>query len=262
MRTLVLDHRHPSACARRAGLALAVALPVVGLAPGAVADTTATTERISVAGAAREGGRQSGSASVSRDGRYVVFTTSSRFVPEDTNGTADVYVRDRREQVARLVSATPAGASGNGGSFLGSTSPDGRFVTFLSIASDLAAGDRDAVTDVFVRDLVTRVTRRVSVADDERESGTRVTTSRPDVSGDGRFVTFSSTDAALAPGGTPGVSAVYVRDRVAGSTERISVSSSGSPAGGDSADATISADGRLVAFSSYADDLVAGDSEP
>ena len=268
MNILVLDRRHPPSRARGAGLALVVGLPLVGLplvaplAPAAVGDTTATTERVSVAGAGREGGRQSGAASVSRGGRYVAFTSSSRFVRGDTNGTADVYVRDRRERVTRLVSTTPSGTAGNGGSFLPTVTPDGRFVAFLSIASDLAPGDGDTASDVFVRDLVAGTTRRVSVADDGSESATWVTTSRPDLSADGRLVTFTSTDATLAPGGTSGVAAVYLRDRVRGTTERVSVDSAGSPADGDSADATISSDGRLVAFSSYAGDLVPGDTGP
>ena len=103
------------------------------------------------------------------DGRFVVFASSaSNLVAGDTNGVGDVFVRDRRTGVTERVSVGPKGVEGNGDSnFLGiATAPaisdDGRYVAFKSDASNLVKGDRNHLTDVFVRDRAAATTERIS----------------------------------------------------------------------------------------------------
>jgi len=255
--------RRTSLVGTMAILAAGIVGPLTPVASGQTAAAVAgpATVRASVAGRDREGGRLSASVTVSNNGRYVVFSSSSRFVRQDRNRTIDVYLRDRRAHVTTLVSRTSTGAAGNQGSFFPAMTPDGRFVAFVSLASNLVPGDRNGVLDIFVRDLSTGTTERVSVADDGSES-TDHTVDGPDLSADGRFVTFSSQDPGLAPGGVPGLSAVYVRDRLRDRTTRVSVNSEEVAADANSDDASISSDGRYIEFTSLADNLVADDTRP
>ena len=134
---------------------------------------------------------------------------------------------------------------------------DGRFVAFGSDATNLVTGDTNAVSDAFVYDRVTGTTERVSVSSAGAEANG--TSFAPAISADGRFVAFPSEATNLVPGDTNGVTDVFVRDRLTGTTERVSVSSAGAEANGTSFAPAISADGRFVAFPSEATNLVPGD---
>src|SRR5439155_1436556 len=136
-------------------------------------------------------------------------------------------------------------------------SADGRFVAFVSFATNLVAGDTNGATDVFVHDRQTGTTERVSVASDGKKGndGSRGAA----LSADGRFVAFHSTPTNLGPGDTNGATDVFVHDRQTGTTERVSVASGGTEGNGFSAGPALSADGRFVAFHSTATNLVAGD---
>ena len=136
-------------------------------------------------------------------------------------------------------------------------SADGSMVAFVSEAATLVAGDTNGVADVFVRDMVTEATTRVSVPSAGGQSVGA--SSEPAVSGDGRFVAFVSSAGDLVAGDTNGVADVFVRDRIAGTTERVSVPSAGGESVGASSEPAVSGDGRFVAFVSAAGDLVAGD---
>ena len=134
---------------------------------------------------------------------------------------------------------------------------DGRFVAFGSDATNLVTGDTNAVSDAFVYDRVTGTTERVSVSSAGAEANGA--SFAPAISADGRFVAFPSEATNLVPGDTNGVTDVFVRDRLTGTTERVSVSSAGAEANGTSFTPAISADGRFVAFSSDATNLVGRD---
>jgi Tol biopolymer transport system component len=157
--------------------------------------------------------------------------------------------------VTRRVSVGAAGQA-NGGSLSPAISADGRFVAFNSYASNLVPGDTNGTTDIFVRDLLARVTRRVSVG--PAGQGNSDSSGVPAISADGRFVTFTSSASNLVPGDTNGAIDVFVRDLQAGVTKRVSVGTGGQ-ANDYSFFATISADGRFVAFESFAANLVPGD---
>jgi Tol biopolymer transport system component len=155
------------------------------------------------------------------------------------------------------VSVDIGGGDPNGSSFGGSISADGRYVAFESTASDLVAGDGNGLTDVFVRDLLVDATARVSV--DIGDSDPDGAGYRPSISGDGRFVTFESVASDLVPGDGNLSRDVFVRDLVMPATRRVSVDTGDGDANGASSAASMSADGRYVAFQSVASDLVLGD---
>lgn len=132
-------------------------------------------------------------------------------------------------------------------------SANGRYVVFESAAENVVAGDDNAVIDIFVVDRVTRATELVSLSSDGEQVDDH--TSDPDISADGRFVTFMAAASNLVPGDTNGTWDVFVRDRANGTTERVSVASDGTEGNDASLRPTISADGMRVAFSSDATNL-------
>ena len=169
--------------------------------------------------------------------------------------------------VTQRVSVSSQGAAGDNDSVLAAVSADGRFVAFWSFAANLVPGDTNGTSDVFVHDRQTATTERVSVTSRERqatgaEQGGVLDTNwgRPAISADGRFVAFASSATNLVRGDRNQTVDIFVRDRVAGTTERVSLPGDRrQEANSDSSGPAISADGRFVAFTSFATNLVAGD---
>jgi Tol biopolymer transport system component len=221
---------------------------------------TGTTERASVDSTGVEANNWSESASISADGRYVAFhSLASNLVPGDTNAIWDVFVHDRLTGITERVSVDSGGIEGSDSSTGPSISGDGRFVAFTSSATNLVAGDTNGDADVFVRDRQLGTTERVSISSAGAQGGHP--SEQPSISPDGRFVAFISYSGNLVSGDTNGNSIpdVFVRDRVLGTTDRVSVGSGGQQANGESQRPSISADGRYVAFESAATTLVPGD---
>ena len=195
---------------------------------------------------------------VSDDGRFVTFISGATdLVPIDSNGQWDVFVRDMQLGLTTRVSVSSSGAEANGHSELARMSRDGRFVAFNSGASNLVSGDSNGVADIFVHDRLTAATERVSV--DSNGLQANGASGLSDVSSTGRYVVFASAAANLVAGDTNQHIDIFVRDRLAGTTVRASLRSGGGEPSGESLDASISADGRFVVFSSTSNDLVAGD---
>ncbi len=218
-----------------------------------------TTERVSVSSGGVEGDHWSGGPSITPDGRLVAFESlATSLVAGDANLTRDIFVRDRSSGTTELVSVSTAGEQANGDSGDPAISADGRFVAFTSGASNLVAGDTNGTWDIFVGDRKRGTTRRVSVSSAGRQVNGRSWS--PAISADGRFVAFFSSSSNLVAHDTnPGRYDVFVRDRRKGTTERVSVSSAGRQANSQSRDPSISADGRFVAYDSWASNLVPGD---
>jgi Tol biopolymer transport system component len=217
-----------------------------------------TTECASVTPAGVTGNFGSDVPAISSDGRFVLFfSAASNLVPGDTNAHYDTFVRDRQTGTTELVSVSTNGAQGDQSSASGSISADGRFAAFDSDATNLVAGDTNGHTDVFVRDRQNGTTECISFS----SSGVlgNLASSGPSISADGRFVAFQSLADNLVAGDTNGHADVFVRDRQSGTTERVSVDSAGAQSIGDCSSASISADGRFVAFLSAASNLVPGD---
>jgi hypothetical protein len=188
----------------------------------------------------------------------VVFVSdASNLVGGDTNGVIDAFVHDRQTGQTSRVSVATGGNQGNGASNYATISADGRFVAFDSVASNLVGGDSNGVVDAFVHDRQTGQTSRVSVATGGKQGneGSDYAT----ISADGRSVAFNSEASNLVGGETNGVVDVFVHDRQTGQTSRVSVATGGNQGNGASQFATISANGQLVAFGSFASNLVPGD---
>jgi Tol biopolymer transport system component len=224
-----------------------------------VRDTiTNTTTRVSVDSAGNQGNSNSDGASISADGRFVAFTSdASNIVPEDTNSSTDIFVRDRLTNTTTRVSVDSAGNQGNGNSNSASISADGRFVAFTSGASNIVPGDTNNRNDIFVRDTITNTTTNVSVdsAGNQGNNGSFT----PSISADGWFVAFISSASNIVPGDTNNRNDIFVRDRLTNTTTNVSVDSAGNQGNSASASPSISADGRFVAFASSAFNLVPGD---
>ena len=156
---------------------------------------------------------------ISSDGRYVLFESSAGdLTAGDTNNAGDVFVRDMISGTTLLVSTNTSGNGGNGVSRSPVMTSDGRYVAFVSAATNLVAGDTNGIPDVFVRDLQTGTTTLASVGATSTGSFILPSSSEsPDLTPDGRFVAFYSTATNLVPGVT-NAGEVYVRDLVAGTT--------------------------------------------
>ena len=154
------------------------------------------------------------------------------------------------------VSSSSSGAPGDGPSEAPWATADARFVGFSSSATNLVPGDTNFAEDVFLRDRTTSRTERISVASDGSQG--QYPSMRPAISADGRYIAFD-TLSTLVPDDTNGQTDVFLRDRQAGTTTRLSMGTGGAQANGSSYGASISPDGRYVAFTSYASNLVTGD---
>jgi Tol biopolymer transport system component len=208
-------------------------------------------EVASVNSAGELGNGFSGAGNASADGRFVVINSAaSNLVPGDTNGVTDVFVRDRVAGTTQRVSVSSSGAEGDGPSYPGQISGNGRYVLFGSYATNLVPGDTNGAPDVFVRDLEAGTTERVNVTSagvqaDAGSSG--YLTLGTQISFDGRYAVFTSGAAnLLAPLAADGRGNVFVRDRVSGTTECVSVDGRGKPMGGELG--AMSADGRFIVF--------------
>ena len=206
-----------------------------------------TITPVSVDSAGNLGNSFSYTPSLSADGRFVAFTSgASNLVPGDTNRENDVFVRDTLTNTTTGVSVDSAGNPGSYQSLDPSISADGRFVAFYSGASNIVPGDTNDSSDIFVRDRLTNTTTRVSV-DSAGNQGNSYSY-RPSISADGRFVVFESDASNLVPGDTNRSLDIFVRDTLTNTTTRVSVDSAGNQTNRSSLGASISADGRFVAF--------------
>lgn len=274
-------------------------------------------ERVSVSGTGAGANGSADSPSISADGRYVAFHSyATNLVEDDTNGFYDVFVHDRDTRETSLVSVSSSGALGNDSSWEPSISPDGRYVAFSSLATNLVPGDTFGHEDIFLHDRKLATTIRVSVSSTGAEANSscrdpvvseggrfvayrsrasnlvivkpaythwgiflhdcdtrqteRVsvnsdgvsatnTCHSPSISNDGRYVAFSSVSKGFFPGEDTWDSDVLVRDRAAGYTHFLSQAGAGVKGNGNSANPSISGNGKLVVFESEASNLAPGD---
>jgi len=204
---------------------------------------TGITTRVSQGKGTLQANGPSYSAAISGDGRYVAFTSDATNVVDfDTNLATDVFVRDRQTGITTKDSL---------GGFRSSTaievaiSGDGRYVAF-TMEGDVSVHDRQTGT----YDVVS-----VDSGGVQANAGSELQA----ISSDGRYVVFFSYATNLVAGDTNNSADVFVRDRQTGITTLASVSNGGVWSDNDSSESAISSDGRYVAFSSSAGNLVAGD---
>lgn len=234
------------------------------------------TQLASVNSAGKPVGNFSQNPVISGNGRYVAFQSNN--VAGTVNGTSDVFVHDLQTGSTVLASVDSAGnPADRGDASYPSISSDGRYVAFDAAAQNLVPGDTNSAQDVFVHDMLTGRTTRVSVesAGDQADDSSDLFSNGPQISADGRYVTFESAASSLGPGDTntcPGFGQplfdcsvsghcpdVFVHDLQTGATTRVSVDSSGGQADGPSSEPALDSDGSAIAFLSAATNLVPGD---
>lgn len=202
---------------------------------------------------------------ISDNGCIVAFDSwATDLVPDDENGTLDIFVRDVCEDTIEIISMSTGEEQANDSSLNPSISPDGRFVAFESGANNLVANDNNGTTDIFVHDRTAGTTIRVSVNNSLEEGNSASEHPSITSSGGDFIVSFTSGADNLVASDTNEVSDIFVYNSVGPATTRASVSTAGDEATSESWAPTsdysyISADGCLIVFSSYADNLVAGD---
>ena len=232
--------------------------------------TTGETRRVSVASNGTQGNSYSSAISapgISGDGRYIVFDSeANNLVPDDNNGTWDIFIHDNKTGSTQRVNVAADGSEANALSSFPDISKDGRFVTFVSFADNLVSGDTNGVRDIFVRDMETGVVERVNVASDGTQANEDVRSywgyyTYTSISANGRYVAFSSPADNLVPGDENGLEDVFVHDRETGTTQRVSVSSAGVEGNEGSILEDMSADGRFTVFYSASTNL-SPDGEP
>lgn len=192
------------------------------------------------------GNGASAGAVMSADGRWIAFESGAGdLVPDDTNGLSDVFLRDMEESRTMLVSrAVGVAGGGNGPSTVLQITPDGRWVLFESRADNLVTGDTNAWTDLFLFDRDAGTVERVSEPPaPEVQSFTY--SGSPALSADGQWIAFIG--AAVAPGGALSGTDVYLRDRAAGRTWRVSTPTAGNLFS-QASRCSLSEDGAVVAF--------------
>jgi hypothetical protein len=247
---------------RAATIGIVILVSIAALVSSALAGPAGRTVRVSVGTNGAQGNQMSGRftrPAISGNGRFTAFDSeATTLVQGDTNGSADVFVHDASTGVTERVSVATDGTQGAEDSQGPSLSRNGRFVAFYSDADNLVANDHNQVQDVFVRDRQTGTTTLVSVSGGSGTSGNASSFS-PAISGNGRFVLFVSDAMNLVQGDTNHVRDIFVRDLVAGTTELVSVATGGTLENSSAAPGAISADGNVVAFGSFASNLVPDD---
>jgi Tol biopolymer transport system component len=203
-------------------------------------------------------------SSMSVDGRYVAFSSRARLLPADTNDLQDVYRRDMETNTLVLVSRRADGGLADDWSIAPAISSDGRYVAFLSNASNLTGPivrGAPHTRSVFRKDLVTGAVVQVNLRSNGTPGGAYlpqdiVYDPQLTMSANGRFVAFHTTQTGLVGVDSPNPTEVYRKDLATGSIVRVSVGSDGGFANGSSWHPSISDDGRYVAFSSHGSNLV------
>ena len=176
-----------------------------------------------------------GSATISGDGRYIAYAANARnLVPDDANGTYDVFVYDRLTDSTLLISRNPDGRSANGLSLSPRLSFDGRYVFYGSTATDLVPGDNNGdAADIFRFDRATGTTTVLSLTR-HGERPKRGIASGPDIDADGRFVAYASRSRDIVLGDTNHATDMFLLDSATGKTRLISRTPDGRPGDGDS----------------------------
>jgi Tol biopolymer transport system component len=196
---------------------------------------------------------------ISANERYVAFVSEANNpdVEGETFKRADIFLHDLETSQTINISVAPGGGDANNASANPSISADGRFIAFRSGASNLTANDNDTLVDIFVRDMQTGTTTLVSVNSNGVKGNSN--SFNPVISADGRFVAFRSNATNLVTGDTNNFSDIFVHDRQTGKTTRVSVSSNGAQANGESFSPSISGNGRFIAFETFSNNLISGD---
>jgi uncharacterized repeat protein (TIGR01451 family) len=201
-----------------------------------------------------KGDSDSTQASLSADGSMVAFDSfAMNLDPDDLDDVSDVYVKDLATGNLVLASTNDAGVKGDGSSSNASLAPGGTAVAFDSFATNLDPADTDGSPDVFLKDLASGGLALASISlEGVKGDGISI---MPSLSADSAKVAFSSSSTNLDPSDTDGSFDIYVKDLSTGAIALASTSDDGTKGNGDSSEASLSADGTRVAFSSSSTNL-------
>ena len=202
------------------------------------------------------GGGVSSSPSISNNGRFVAFVSSSGNLIPGVSGS-QIYVHDWQTNQTSLVSQNAVGIAGDGASSQPTISSNGQFVAFTSASSNLTGDPDPGPSQIFLRDMQSNTTTLVSQATGVAVAVGNGTSSQPTISSNGQFVAFTSLATNLAA--TPGASGtqIFLRDTQTNTTSLVSRVGLGNAGDGASSQPTISTDGSFVAFTSLATNLAA-----
>ncbi len=220
---------------------------------------TAQTSRVSVTSGGVQANGPSSHPTISSNGQMIAFDSfATNLVGSDNNAVEDVFVHNRSNGTTVIASLRSTSTiQGNADSNRPSLSADGNLIAFKSEANNLIAGDTNVFSDIFVRNMTTQVVTRVSVDDIGTEADEDST--QPWITGDGRYVVFTSFAGNLVPGDFNDFEDIFVHDRQTGDIERVSVGPNGLQSDNNSDFGSISDDGRYVVFQSVATNLVGDD---
>jgi len=219
---------------------------------------TGTTERVSLSGQGQEANDTSAWPEISADGLTVTFASiATNLVDGDTNGFEDVFVVDLQSGAVERVSHPASGGQANAASSQPVISGDGRFIAFVSAATNLVPGATTGLEEIYLYDRsngsLQWVSTPLSGSENDGLSG------EPALSADGNWVAFSSTSTQLVPDDTLGRRDIFLWNRASSALERVSVTQTGDEAQSSSYAPALSADGRFIVFRSHASNLVAED---
>jgi Tol biopolymer transport system component len=216
------------------------------------------TTLVSVSSHSAKGNASSSDPSISPNGRYVAFESlASTLVKGDTNAVTDAFLRDLTTGTTSRMSVNSRGVQGRSGSYSAIVNSDGRFVAFESFSSNLAKGDTNAVSDVFLRDRANGKTYRVSVGSNGAQGNGY--SSDPRISANGRYIVFESAASNFIANDNNARVDVFIKDRSSGKTTCLSVTPNGDVGNAAASDPRISTNGRYVVFEAEASNLAAGD---
>ena len=201
--------------------AIAILLATVLCVGPPTADAAGITRCISLAPDGTEGDSDSGRPMISGNGRFVVFgSEATNLVPDDTNETNDIFVYDCLADRIERISVKPDGTQVIGPSIESGISRDGSVVALSSMAWDLDPTNPNGMIDVYVQVRQTGETARVTGSWDGSPAPIWSVSGHPDISADGRFVSFYSMLSNLVPDDDP-IPDVFVHDRQTGETAMI-----------------------------------------
>ena len=238
-------------------------VPFAGVVLAFAAAGPTSPERVSIGDGSAVPDGPAYEGTVTGNGRYAAFYSSAtNLLPDSGNSTEDVFVRDRKKGTTALASPNIVdGGEGNGASQYPVLSDNGRFVLFFSDATDLVEGDDQENVDIFLTDMKTGQVTRLSEDDGGFDGDASSALWGAALSKNGRYAVYYSVAGNLAPGGIDdnGFEDIFLYDRVKGTTTLISTNLAGNPANGHSAEASISPNGRFVAYYTRASDIAATD---
>jgi Tol biopolymer transport system component len=216
---------------------------------------TETTTRLSAAPDGTESNGASARPAISADGQWVTFfSDASNLVNGDNNNTNDIFLYHLTTGITTLISRTPDDSPANGASLHPNISADGAWIAFDSTATNLVADDSNGVADIFLYERATGTITRLTPNSADGDSH------NPTISLDGSTVAYISSATTLVPDDTNQAEDIFVVEIAATTTNRVSIATNGTQGNDHSRKPALSADGRRVAFYSFASTLVNGDS--